>query len=271
VAEVSRAQLAISAIAAVLGSGVISAAMNNFFLERHYDSVDLQTNMSLLVKINTSDLKDAPNRAAAFAGIMADHKMVDGDFACTILSTDLYAAKTDLEKLDVINSVRNATSEATINEHFANPKCDVASLGKKGDEIAGPTIQPPQIACPEGNLSLQIAQGNQVGVASELRRKLNDTLQRHAVTAPEVIANYDSENVVVRYFFKDQEDNAKHWQELLDATLGGTPDVKYAYIPGYEKSFGATEQQSFELWWPMRLALPDPTALKTVNCVLSAS
>ena len=275
-ADVSRVQLVIAAIGVVLGSSVLSAALNNYFTIQRNSQVDRQTNISTLVSLNTDKLKENYPDAAAFAGLMVDQRLLGPTDVCAFIRYDVYKAQrtTPPQSLDVLNAILGAMKSGEGAKLLSNPDCPVANVEDQGTEKASPPVQPSQtLTCPDGVLYTQFALPEQVPAAKALAEKVNAAVGRTAVTAPQVIANYDSANVVVRYFFKDPavEAQAQHWEQLLDAVIGGTPDVKYAYIPGYEQAIGPAHELTFELWWPKSAPVVTTDKLKSVSCQRAAT
>ena len=259
-------------ISSSLVTGIATTLINNFYLDSRGQSEAQRQNMAALLKMATADLKDDPVTAATYSGIMAEQLLVPSDFSCRVVGIELFnTQKKGVQAIDLANSVRSSVSETMLNTVFDKWPCDVKSLGatKPADEKPAPAEQPAaEFACPTGQLFTQFGADEQSSFGKALAQKLNPALAAGSqVTAPQVIASYDSKNVVVRYFFKDMDQTAQNWTALLQQALHSSAvSVKYAYIPGYEQAIGDSHDHTFELWWPKSIPTPDPATLAAVHC-----
>lgn len=270
-AEVSGSSLALTIITVILGSGLVSsvatALVNANSTKQTTTATTDQKNVELVLKVHEDDdAAGMPEKGATYAALMAEAGLIDPSFACSLVGFAIYE-KGDAA-LTVIKSVRASLDPAFIEKNFAKQPCDAQHFGDidqstvKGD--AASTQPTESFVCPGGVLYTQFGSAEQGTFGTTLRLDVNQSLGGTPVTQPQIIAKYNADSVVVRYFFQSQEDEARRWQLAIESAVGHAVDVKYAYVPGYETAIGAARKATYELWWPA--GIKTPATVVPVQC-----
>ncbi len=248
-------------LTSVISAGVVSAIVTGgVSLWNAHNDVE-QKNTAMILQAADLKLKDDPAGAAVYAALMVDGHLIPASVGCNVVGLALFTGKSTPA---VFTSVFAALPTALIDQNFSQPPCNIKAFAEVPQPTPAPPVDTPlqQVVCPTGTLYTQFGGEDQRDFGKKIQVALNASNPQGNVTAPQIIDKFDAKAPVIRYFFDSQADNAKRWQGLLQAALGGTP-VGSAFVPGFQAAIGTDKQATFELWWPASMK---PVNVKNTPC-----
>jgi hypothetical protein len=248
-------------LAAVLSGSVVAALVGGAFSMWTSNSTIQQKNVELAMQVSESHLEDNPEQVAIYAAIMAGGGLIPRDLGCSIVGLALFTGK---GKPDVFNGVIAALPASVVDKDFSSAPCNLKGFSAPAVVSDAPAQTTGQDNCPTGKLYTQLGRHEQQTAGKQLKAAFAAAVPKAVVTSPEIVAQFDAANPVVRYFFREKEDAARLWQAAIETAIPGV-DVKYAYIPGYEAAIGSDSQDTFELWWPKSVPIGNVRAPQCVT------